>query len=296
MIKKKITFGLIAPSGPLKNYDIFEIKKSICSFGFDVKVFESCYSSFKGYLSGDDDLRLNDLHEAFLDKEVDVILCVRGGYGAMRILDKIDFDIIKNNKKIFVGFSDITCFLNSFYQKANLITYHGIMAKDFLNLDKFSFDCFFDCITKNNIEIVNNEFIDMKSFGGGKAFGKLVGGNLSLICATLGTDFEIDTKDKILFIEEVGESMYKVDRLLTQLVLAKKFDDCSGIIFGDFCDCKKVSADDFSLSELIFDKIKKFNKPCVYNLKSGHCVPNVTLPIGANAFLDCDDLKITLCK
>lgn len=295
-LQKGNTIGIIAPSGPLRRYSLLDIEKLINNYGFNVKFFESCYKSYKGYLSGKDCLRLNDLHESFIDKDVDAIMCLRGGYGTMRIIDDIDFDIIKNNKKPFIGFSDITTLLIAFNQKCNLITYHGVMAGNSSLWDGYSFNSLIDTINKNNIEIENLKNIKLKSLVNGKASGKLTGGNLTLICSTLGTEYEIDTKNKIIFIEEIGESIYRVDRMLTQLCLAGKFDECEGIIFGDFCNCKKVNEDDFSLYELFLDRIGKFNKPCIYNLKSGHCTPNIALPIGANCSIDANNLKINLCK
>ncbi len=295
-LEKGTTLGVIAPSGPIKKYSILELEKSLKKYGFRVKFFESSYSSYKGYLGGTDDLRLNDIHESFLDKDIDVIMCIRGGYGSMRIIDNIDFDIIKYNKKPFIGFSDITSLLIAFNQKCDLITYHGIMAGSSPYWDDFSLNSLMSVINKQNIEIINPKGFKLKSLINGKASGKLTGGNLTLICSTLGTKYEIDTKNKILFIEDVGESIYRIDRMLTQLCLASKFDDCKGIIFGDFCDCKQVNKDDFLLEEILFDRVKRFDKPCIYNLRSGHCIPNITLPIGANCTIDATNLKISLCK
>ena len=117
-----------------------------------------------------------------------------------------------------------------------------------------------------------------------------------MIVASLGTKYEIDTKDKILFIEDIGESIYRLDRMLTQLSLAGKFDDCVGIVFGDFCDCNKDHDDDFEILELIQDRVSKYNKPCIFNLKSGHCTPMITLPFGCKYKLNASEKTLELIK
>ncbi|MGL5329435.1 MAG: S66 peptidase family protein, partial [Peptostreptococcaceae bacterium] len=230
-----------------------------------------------------------------LNKDIDAILCIRGGYGTPRILDMIDYNIIKENPKIFIGFSDITALHNAINQKSNLITFHGPMAGSMLDLDKFTFDSLFNTLNLDNkLNILNPNNEKIKSLIEGTCEGQLVGGNLALLVATMGTKYEIDTKGKILFIEDIGEEIYKLDRMLTQLALGNKFKDCVGIIFGDFCDCNKSNKDDFELEELIIDRVKNYNKPTICNLKSGHCMPMITLALGANYKLDATNNNVKL--
>lgn len=290
------TIGILAPAGPARsNLEI--IKKSIESYGYNVKIGESCYLSYKGYLAGPDKIRAKELENMFLDDEIDAIMCLRGGYGTTRILDLIDYEIIKSNPKIFIGFSDITALHIVFNQRCNLGTYHGLMAQSSPEWDDFSYISLINALNfKNKLKINNPQDKNIYTLKEGVARGKIVGGNLSLIVASLGTKYEIDTKDKILFIEEVGEYTYRIDRMLTHLHHAGKFDDCCGIIFGDFKDCRKSNDDDATIDKLLDEISKKCNKPSIYNLKSGHCMPMVTLPLGLECYMNASTKEIQIVK
>lgn len=296
-IFKGCTIGIVAPSSPFNIYDLNIIEENLNKLGYKIKFGKSCFSSYKGYLSGEDKLRAKDIEDMFLDKEVDGILCLRGGYGTPRILDKINYDVIKNNPKFFIGYSDITALHIAFNQRCNLITFHGVMAGTCPEWDEFTYKSLINSINyTDTLDIKNPKDEKIYTLIEGSCEGILTGGNLSLIVSTLGTDYEIDTKEKILFIEEIDESIYKLDRMLTQLDLAGKLKDCNGIIFGDFCNCKKENKDDFELIDLLKDKIQKYNKPCIFNLKSGHCNPMITLPLGAKCILDSSKKKIKFIK
>lgn len=303
-LNKGDTIGIIAPSSPYRalckeslNYELDNIKKTIENFGYKVKMGSTCYLSYKGYLAGTDEDRVKDIEIMFEDKTIDAILCLKGGYGTPRILDKINYDIIKNNPKIFIGYSDITALHIAFNQICNLVTFHGIMAATVSNWDEFTYNSFMDILDmKENLELKNPEDEELYTLVKGSANGIIIGGNLSLIASTIGTSYEINVKDKILFIEEIGESIYKIDRMLTQLELAGKFNDCKGIIFGDFEDCNKEREEDYDLYDLLLNKIKKYNKPCIYNLQSGHCKPMISMPLGVNCELDATNKKIILTK
>lgn len=291
------TIGIIAPSGPFKKYSLKKIEDTLKYRGFKVKIGKSCHGSYKGYLSSEDHIRAKDIEDMFLDKDVNVIMCIRGGYGVPRILDKIDYDIIKKNPKPFIGFSDITALHTAFNQKCNLVTFHGIMAGSCPDWDIFSFNSLVSALHLESDLLIENPLnLPLNTIIGGKCSGIITGGNLALLVSTLGTEYEIDTKGKIIFIEDIGESIYRLDRMLTSLDLAGKFKDCSGIIFGDFCDCTKSNKEDFSLEELFLDRIGKYNKPCISNLKSGHCSPMITLPLGVYCELDADNKKIRLIR
>lgn len=286
-MKKGSLIGVVAPSGPLNKYSLNDIEKELNKLGYNVKFGTSCYGSYKGYLSSEDKVRAKDIENMFLDKSVDVIMCLRGGYGTLRILDLIDYSIIKNNPKPFIGFSDITALHIAFKQKADLNTYHGLMASSTPEWDGFSYKSLLTTVNiENGVELQNPNGEPLKVLVQGVAEGTLVGGNLAVLVSTLGTEYEIDTKGKILFLEDVGEPIYKIDRMLSQLVLAGKIDDCNGIIFGDFCDCNKSNNGDFSLEELLLDRVGKYNKPTICNVKAGHCMPMVTLPLGTQCVMD----------
>ena len=275
-LKKGDTIGVIAPSGHLREVNIDDVEKSLIDMGYNVKMYESCYSVDRGYLSGKDELRAKDLQYAFEDKNIDAIFCIRGGYGAARLLDLIDFDVIKNNPKIFLGLSDITALHIAFNQKCDLVTYHGPVGRRFVDMDEYTKESVFKNITTDSEIIFENP----------KCEGEIVGGNLSLINTSLGTEYEIDTKDKILFIEETSEYVYNVDKMINHLHMAGKFEDCKGIIFGDFDNCRKVRDEDWSVEDIIDEIAKRYKKPTIYNLQSGHCVPVGTIPLGAMCYLD----------
>ena len=279
-LAKRDTIGLIAPSGPLRNIKIEEIKYELNKLGYEVKIGKSCYLSYKGYLSGRDEDRALDLEKMFLDKDVDAIMCVRGGYGCARILDLIDFTIIRDNPKIFIGFSDITALHIAINQICDLVTYHGIMAASIKKWDCFTYSSLINALNFKDELILKNPCNEkLISIYDGSCEGKLIGGNLSLIVSTLGTKYEIDTKDKILFIEEIGEFTYKIDRMLNHLQMAGKFKDCKGIIFGEFTDCNKAFDNDDEILNLFQEIAIKNKKPTICNLKSGHCIPMVSIPL-----------------
>ena len=231
------TIGLISPASP---ENVEAIQKGILFLknqGFNIIEGTHLYDKW-GYLAGKDKDRAFDIMEMFKNKEVDMILCIRGGYGSSRILPHLDYDVIKRNPKIFAGFSDITVFLNAFYEKCNLTTFHSPMGtSDLEDTETFKSFMFTFMEGYKPYTIKNPSEFETKCIVSGIAEGNLIGGNLGLICNSLGTPYETDTKDKILFIEEVGEAPYRVDRIITQLLLANKLQQCKGIILGQFKGC-----------------------------------------------------------
>lgn len=293
LLSKKLslgdTIGLIAPAGPEK---VETIKKSIGfieELGFKVKEGAHIYDKW-GYLSGNDKDRAKDLMDMFTDKEVKMILCIRGGYGSMRLLPLINFETIRENPKIFAGFSDITVFLNALSQRSGLITFHSPMCSSDFS-DEYTFKSFLNTIMNVNSPLIikNPEAFCSRSFSKEKVNGRLVGGNLSLICSLMGTPYELDMENNILFIEEVNEKPYKIDRMFTQLLLSGKIQQCAGIILGQFTKCSLPHYErSLTTEEVIKDRILTLNKPTLINFMSGHSYPKLTLPIGANVELDCE--------
>lgn len=294
------TIGLIAPSSPTTKENVEKAISELIETGFKVKMGKSPYEVY-GYLSGTDEIRANDINEMFADKEVNGIICLRGGYGTPRILDLIDYKIIEDNPKVFVGYSDITALHIAFTQKSNLVTYHGPMVTSDIigNFSKFSKDSLFKAImnTEPMGKISNPEGEEIKMLNGGVTEGIIIGGNLSLIVATIGTPYEVDLKGKILFIEEIGEDPYKVDRMMNQLRLSGKLKEAEGIILGDFNNCENGKHNESLTLEQIFnDHIKPTGKPTIYNLKAGHCEPMVTLPFGVRTRLDADKKELVILE
>ena len=290
-LKRGDKVALIAPSSPVESHDLVEsAKKYLEGLGFEVALGESCYASY-GYLSGTDEMRARDINWAFSTPDINGIFCLRGGYGMQRILNQIDFDIIANNSKFFSGYSDITALHTAINQQTGLITFHSPMpgTLKFAQADLFTKTTFQDFIfgVDGSYIYKNPTGFDWCFLNQGEATGKLCGGNLSIITSSIGTPYEIDTKGKILFIEEVDEEPYKIDRMLNQLHLAGKLKDCVGIVFGDFADCDtKEPAKSLTILEIINNL--NLTIPILYNFRCGHCYPTATLPMGAMVRLDSD--------
>ena len=280
--------AVIAPASPIKeNYEetLSKALANIKAMGWEPVIFPSCRTKH-GYLSGNDALRASDVQEAFLDDSIQGIICLRGGYGTPRILSMLDYGIVRDNPKVFHGYSDITGLHMAFQQQCDLITYHGPMATDLLN-DAYSHQSIEDHLTGHYLHHPweNPIGYPMEPIVTGKAEGLLTGGNLSLLVSTLGSPYELDTNGKILFIEEVEEPIYKIDRMLNTLALAGKFKDCEGIILGTWRGCKAEQSG-LTLDEVINEVVKPWKKPLVNNVRAGHVYPQMTLALGETVVMD----------
>ena len=287
-LKQGDVIGIISPSSPVS--DKAKLDASMSYFekmGYRVKVGLNALKE-RGYLAGSDEERLEDVHNMFLDKEVKLIICLRGGYGASRLLDKIDYNIIKNNPKIFCGYSDITALQNAFFYKTGLITFAGPMAGvDFYkDISLFTEENFWNTLTSDEpLKINYPEGERLNSYRSGIAEGRLIGGNLSLFSSLIGTKYLPEPEGKILLLEEVGEAPYRIDRMLNQLRLSGYLGKIKGVILGSFEDCIETDPQRKSLNlyEVMEDYfIKDFHAPVVYNLNHGHINNNLTIPIGVN--------------
>jgi len=291
-LKKGDVVGLISPASPPTEPALIERGvKYIEGMGYRT-ILGKNVGKVRGYLAGTDEERIDDIHQMFSDKNVKAIFCLRGGYGAFRLLDKIDYKLIKNNPKTFVGFSEITALQMTFLSKAKLISFAGPMViPNFLKeIDSFTEENFWRAITstkKNRkINLADNEVIFEKSSL--KTSGRIVGGNLAVFTSLLGTNFLPNLKNKILLIEEISEPPYKIDRMLNQLRLNKVFEDVSGIILGDFLDCYESDKNKKSLllNEVLIDYFKYLKIPVIQNFPFGHSKKILTLPIGTSVKLD----------
>jgi len=295
-LKKGDKIGLIGASSPTKQDRIEPSIKAMEDLGFEVVLGESC-RGYHGFLSGSDELRAKDINDMFEDKSIKGILAIRGGYGASRLLDMLDYDMIKKNPKVFAGYSDVTALHNVLNEKCKLITFHTPMASTefYKGVDDYTMDYFKKNIFSDEpLGVLNNpEGQEIKTLVGGKAKGKLVGGNLSLVVSSMGTPYELDTKDKILFLEDVDEYPYRIDRMLLQLKQCGKFKDAAGIILGAWTDCKANEGDNsLTLMEVFEELIKTENKPTIYNLACGHCMPTMSIPLGAMVKINGDKGEI----
>lgn len=256
--------GIIAPSGVIENFDEKQVEDFFTSKGIEVKIFPSCYERFR-YMAGSDKLRLEDLHLAFEDSSIDTIICARGGYGAIRLIDDIDYNLIRENKKNFIGFSDITALLISFYKNAGLKSFHGKMAVNgVINMDNSEFAAY--------TESILNPSYNSKLSG-----GVLWGGNLATITSLFGSSRAtyLPEDDIILFVEDINEPDYKIDRMLNQILRNKMLrEKIKGVIFGEFIGAGKY------LEEIKNEFIHALNVPYETNLNITHGTSNIVVPFG----------------
>ncbi len=306
-IKAGDTIGITAPASATGMWEIRNSLRFIKRIGCKVKIGKTVTSwkTSDRYFSASGEQRAAEFMEFVENDEINAILAARGGYGVMRILPMLDYDIIRKNPKPIIGFSDITALLNAIYQKSRIVSFHGpVAAMSFNRLTEKSFKKVLFMQKNDNMPYeyspVELKYSSATTVNPGVARGKLTGGNLSMISATLGTPYEIDTKDSILFIEEVLEEPYKIDRMLTQLHLAGKFDECKGIILGRFNNLDRnkpfYPGLQFSVRQIINQIIKPLNKPTVLNFPIGHGGNILTLPIGIYSELDANKKKIAILE
>lgn len=294
--------GIISPASAPD--DLSRIEKGAAyleRLGYRVEIGKNARKN-RGYLAGGDQERLEDLHYMFSKTEVKAIICTRGGYGSPRLLDSIDYNLIKKNPKLFVGYSDITALQMAFLKKAGLVSFAGPMAAvDFWNeVSPFTEEMFWSLVTSEKkygkVRNPNGEKVDL--LRGGSAEGELIGGNLALFTSLLGTPYMPDVKGKILLIEEISEAPYRIDRMLNQLKLAGVFKQISAVILGCFTDCSEPDPykKTLSLNEIIDDFLGTLDMPVVYNYKHGHIKDNITAPFGIVHKVDADKGTVEICE
>lgn len=294
-LKPNDRVGLTAPAGPVSYEKLQKAIKALENFGVQVEAGETCFMDYRGYLAGPAQKRAAELIDMFANKKIAVIFCLRGGYGSPQILPLLDRDLIRSNPKLLVGYSDITALHLYLQQQCGLPTIHGPMpATELIKTDPFTEEGLYRLLIGRNQgrKIENPPGELMECIIPGKASGRLTGGNLSLICTLMGTPYEIDTKGKILFLEEVSEEPYKLDRMMTQLALGGKFSDASGIILGSWTGCQ--TSRQLDIRDLFKWILEPIGKPVLFNLRAGHCRPMVSLPFGAFAEMDANNGELTI--
>ena len=294
-LKKGDTVAIVAPSGVLKNYKgyMLKAKELLKSWGLEVSIGENVFND-NGHFAGTDNQRSADFQLALDDKSIKAIWCARGGYGAMRVIDNLNFEKYKENPKWIIGYSDITAVHNDLHNNKSE-SIHGIMCK---SLEK--------------IDIDNNESISLlkKTLFGeklsytiegnnynieGNSNGQLIGGNLTLLHCLLGSESSIDTNGKILFIEDLGEYLYHIDRMLISLKRAGYFDNCKGLIVGDFTDLRKNTTPfGRDLKELILDIVREYDFPVSFGFPAGHGEKNYPMILGREINLEVSKQQSTI--
>jgi muramoyltetrapeptide carboxypeptidase len=280
------TIGIVTLGSPLEASVINARITTLRNMGFNVLLGKYVYS-YKGYLAASAQERASDLMSMFANPNVKMILPTRGGTGVKGILPYLDFDIISRFPKIISGYSDITVLLNALYQYADLITFHSLLLIDFKsNTPAYNFNQFFAATSTLSSPRQIQSPPGMRTYNRvrGNVTGAIVGGNLTSFIGTLGTPYEIDTKDKILFLEETHEPINTVYRYISQLKLAGKFDDCAGVVLGECTDCAPSYGKDYV--NLVDEEIVPLGKPLLTNVATGHGYYKAAIPVGALANLN----------
>jgi muramoyltetrapeptide carboxypeptidase len=279
--------GLIAPSGPLRDAtDLEQAVQNVRMFGWEPAVGEHVLER-DGYLAGRDEHRLADLNRFARDDAIDAIWCLRGGYGAMRLLDGIDYDAFARRPRALIGYSDITALHAAIGRRANMVTFHGPTAR--AELTRNTRESFLRAMTRDPS---TNDLArgGMTALVGGCATGRLVGGNLALVAALVGTPYAWELDGAILVLEDVSEQVYRLDRMLTQLRLSGAVDRLAGIAFGAFTEIPDDPANaERPVERLLREFAEGLRIPCVMIFPIGHVPDHVTLPLGATAELNADD-------
>ncbi len=298
------TVGLIAPGSPIAAARYAKMLESMTMLGFRVKEGANTHASH-GFLAGTDEERLADLHAAFADPEIEAVWCIRGGYGCMRLLPHINYELIRNNPKPFIGYSDITALHLAIQEKTGLVCFHGpVAASEFPEL---TWQYFRKVVMEPQTglsmaipaaeEVLPGEEFRPFVINAGQAQGTLTGGNLSLLSALGGTPYLPSFKHKIVFIEDIGEQPYRLDRMLYQLAQATDLSQAAGIALGVFTDCNpKGDTPSLSLVETLTEFFSQWKMPVLYGLPFGHVSVQATLPYGIEAELNTSTGRLTLLE
>ncbi len=295
VLRKGDKVALVDVSSAVPEERLESSVQSVRDMGLEPVVFPSC-SLRHGYFAGTDAQRARDLMEAFLRDDIRGVICIRGGYGAHRVLPLLDLPAIKAHWKPFYGYSDVTA-LHLAFNNLGLASYQTPMP----STEWYSDD--FDPFTRSQVEkalfgglglLQNPEGYEAACLRSGSAEGLLVGGNLSLVSVSVGTPWAVDARDRILFLEDVNEAVYRVDNMLTHLRNAGVFKGCRGVILGAWTDCEaEKDGNGLSLKEVFEEVIlPEGDMPVLMDLRCGHCLPTLCLPLGSRVRLDADKKTI----
>jgi len=296
------TVGMVLPaSAAFEESTVDLARQQIEALGFRAKVGENARQRY-GYLAGTDEQRAHDVNAMFADPEVDGVFCYTGGWGTPRILPLVDYDVIRAHPKVFLGYSDITALHTAIHQETGLVTFHGPMAA--WQIRPWTLEQLKRVIMstepigtlenppKGDDELVAREYRAL-TIRGGRARGRLIGGNLTMLASIMGTPWEVETEGRILCLEDTHEAYYRIDRMLTQLALGGKLEGVAGIAFGYCTDCP-TDAPSFSFEEILRMHFEPLGVPVLSGLAFGHIRKMLTLPIGMEATLDADAGTLTI--
>jgi muramoyltetrapeptide carboxypeptidase len=291
-LKRGGKIGVVAPAGCVDDESLAAGTEAIRNEGFAVELAPGIRAR-KGYLAGDPESRARDLLEFFQRADIDAIFCARGGFGSIQLLPHLIAPTIRGRSKIFVGYSDITILLNWLRQTCRLVTFHAPMVAMEIarGLNSRTKEHFWGILTG---EMRSWQVHLGETVRPGKAEAEMMGGCLSLLVTTLGTPYEIDTAGKILFLEDVGEKPYRIERMLTHLKMARKLNDPAAVVLGDFTNCDGDDSRD--VREIILEVFREAPYPVATGLTAGHGQENLILPFGAKMILDGDLRTLSLIE
>jgi muramoyltetrapeptide carboxypeptidase len=298
--------ALVAPAGPLLEQDDLTRAQALCrALGYEPILGKNAHARH-GYLAGTDDERLSDFNSAASDPSIDGIWCIRGGYGSIRLLDRLDYDALGAHPKAVIGFSDITAVLNAITQLTGLVTFHGPVARS--SMSAFTRQHFERVLSRpggagrlDRIPATSGVLIPQEhrivSLAGGTAQGRLIGGNLTLLQCLLGTPYFPDLDGAILFLEDVGEDLYRVDRMFAHLRLSGALRQLAGVLIGRFTDLHRSNRDGaLGFDEVLANYLSPLRIPVAYGFPVGHIDDQWTLPLGVLAHLDADAGELDLLE
>ncbi|MEY9973421.1 muramoyltetrapeptide carboxypeptidase [Lysinibacillus sp. RC46] len=288
-LQKGDTVGLVALSSPAQPEKLGDAIAFLEELGLNYIIGDTIQAKHD-YLAGSDEDRLADFHEMVRNPEVKAIFCAKGGYGSARIAEKIDYGLLEENPKIFWGFSDLTYLHCAINEYANLVTFHGPLLMSVGRIDDISKKMFLQLFSPMELQYTE-DISPLTTIAPGVARGEIIGGNLRRLVNTLGTKFEVSTEGRILLIEELGESIPKIDSMLQQLKQARKLEQLAGVVIGSFT---QTEADEAALFTLVKDYFADLGVPVVAGFKIGHDSTNIAIPLGVDAILDAQEkvLKI----
>lgn len=290
------TVGIVAPASNLKRAALEKGCEGLRRAGYRPFYFDSILEQ-DIYFAGSVDRRVRELQDMFAREEVRAIVAARGGYGANYLLPKLDPETIRAHPKIFVGYSDLTVLLNYFADVAGMVSFHGPMVcKDWGAERGVDAAAWQSAVAQTSAwEVVLGEGSGASGLVEGEAEGTLYGGCLSILVASIGTPYELSTEGTILFLEDVAEKPYRIDRMLMQLKMAGKLNGVKGIVFGEMCDCVQIANQGYTLQEVIVRVVKDLGVPVAFGVRSGHVTAgNITLPMGVRAGLRVNGGQVSL--
>ena len=288
-LKKNGTIGVISPASPQR--DSSRLDRGIAYLeqcGYRVELGRSVRNTWGGYLAGTDEERSSDIEEMFADSKIDAIFCARGGYGTSRLLNRLDYDIIQKNPKIFVGFSDTTALQSAIFRKTGLVTFSGAMPSVDMadTFNPLAEEWFWGILTETNFYKKNT--IQGDRFFDGGAAGKLYCGNLSVMTTLFGTEFTPDWNGGILLVEDIGDDPYRIDRMLSHCENYGLWGKLKGLCFGQFTpsDTRQSSVPQRSMNEVLNEYAERAKLPSIGNILYGHQSEKITLPFGTEVMID----------